>query len=128
MTEPIKQIPADFIDLPKYVSSPDHKYVYINGSRMGFSPWDFRIICSSAKDNNGDGVNEDQVTLIMSPQHAKVMLQNWITTIKGYEELFGLIPDLGAMLKAAKKKTKDGEAEKAESKKTASGRNIRMRK
>lgn len=98
-----KETLAVVTQAPKYGQAQDHKYIYVNGARMAISPWDLRIVYSTAKDIGGDTINEDQVTVVMSPQHAKAALRNWATTIKKYEDIFGVIPDLTDLLETAKK-------------------------
>lgn len=59
------------------------------------------MVFSCVKEIDNAQVNEDQVTIIVSPQHAKVLLKHWGLAIEKYEEQFGPIPDLGPILEAA---------------------------
>lgn len=83
-----------------FTRSIQHREIYVNGSRFGVSPWDLRIVYSTA---GGEGIaGEDQVTVIMSPQHALVAMNAWKKAIEAYEKLFGTIPDLEPKLEAAR--------------------------
>lgn len=71
----------------------EHKSIYVNSSRMGISPYDVRMVLGQVVELTEGQVNEDQVTLIMSPQHAKVFLRNLGKTIALYETNFGEIKE-----------------------------------
>jgi hypothetical protein len=73
----------------------DYKNMYVNATKMGVSPWDIRVTVGQVIENaDGTNVTEEQITLLMSPQHAKVVLQSLQTTIEVYERTFGEIKDL----------------------------------
>ena len=99
VTEQLKQIGESFITRP----TSDHKVIYANSNRMGVSPWDIRITFGQMSEVFGEGaVNEEMLTVVMSPQLAKVTMHSLISTIKQYEGMFGEIPDLGGIVKLAK--------------------------
>lgn len=75
------------------VKSPEHKIFYVNSSRMGISPYDVRVIVGQVVEVAEGQVNEDQATIIMSPEHAKAFLRSLEKTIASYEETFGEIKD-----------------------------------
>jgi len=76
--------------------SPNHHEVYTNTSKVGMGPWDMRLIFGHLIEGAtpNQQVMEDLVTVVMSPQHAKVLLLSWQSAIKAYEDNFGAIPDL----------------------------------
>ena len=80
----------------------DHREIYTNSSKIGTTPWDMRIVFGHVIDlpQMGQQKLEDLVTIVMSPQHAKVLLGAWTKAIEAYEATFGTIPDL---TEAAKK-------------------------
>ena len=43
--------------------------------------------------DGGQQINEDLVTIIMSPQHIKAFVAGILRTIAAYEKTFGEIPD-----------------------------------
>src|SRR3989304_820553 len=75
---------------------------YVNSSRMAVSPWDVRLTVGQVIEAAGRQVNQDEATLIMSPQHAKQFLQSLEKTIRQYEEMFGAIPEPAALIEKAK--------------------------
>ena len=83
--------------------SPNHRVVYVNSSRMGVSPWDVRVILGQVSEVADGQQNQDEVTLVMSPQHAKIFLRNFETTIATYEGMFGKITDLTDVIEKAKR-------------------------
>lgn len=74
---------------------PNYQEIYSNTTKVGVSPWDLRIIYGHMVEQApGQQVVEDLVTIVMSPQHAKVLYAHWARAIKTYEDRFGVIPDL----------------------------------
>ncbi len=92
---------------PSFVPAADFREIYTNGVRLGITPWDIRIIFSCTKLINSQPVNEDQVSMVMSPQHMKAMQKHFDAMIQSYEENFGLIPDLTGAMTASVKGTTD---------------------
>jgi hypothetical protein len=88
-----KPVPIVVVPGPKHA---DHREVYTNTSKIGMGPWDLRLIFGHLIEGAtaSQQIIEDLVTVIMSPQHAKVLLSSWQNAIKTYEETFGVIPDL----------------------------------
>jgi len=88
-----KIVPGVAVIGPKH---PDHREIYTNTSKIGLGPWDIRLIFGHLIEGATpqQQVMEDLVTIIMSPQHAKVLLASWQNALKTYEDNFGVIPDL----------------------------------
>lgn len=82
--------------------SAGYRSIYVNSSRMGVSPWDVRLTVGQVVELGAGQVNQDEATLIMSPQHAKQFLRSLEKTIGSYEEVFGPIADLTAAIESAK--------------------------
>ena len=82
------------------VNSPSFQTVYSNAVSMLRTPFDIRVNFGLSKAQQAseptDGpiqmVNEQQVTVLMSPHHAKIFALIFITEIKKWEEQFGPIP------------------------------------
>jgi hypothetical protein len=74
--------------------SPAHQEIYTNTSKVGLSPWDIRLVFGHIIEKNGTQMLEDLVTVVTSPQHAKVLVSAWAKAVQSYEENFGAIPDL----------------------------------
>ena len=80
--------------------SESYAIVYCNSTKMSISPWDVRITVGALVESGvSEMVNEDRLTLVMSPQHAKAVLDSLATTVRLYEESFGTIPDVQAIIK-----------------------------
>lgn len=82
---------------PELIRAPDYKKIYVNTTRMAISSWDIRMhLGQSSETLDGGNLNEDLVSVIMSPAHAKAMLQSLAKTIQAYEQHFGeiLSPEL----------------------------------
>jgi Protein of unknown function (DUF3467) len=81
---------------------PDHQEIYSNTTKAGFGPWDIRLIFGHIIEGAlpNQQVAEDLVTVVMSPQHAKVLIASWEKIIKAYEDQFGIIPDLTSVVEA----------------------------
>ena len=73
---------------------PEYKVLYINSTRQGISPWDVRLTMGQVRETPDGPLNEDHVTIVMSPPQAKAFALNLIKTIGIYESTFGEIPDL----------------------------------
>lgn len=87
-------------DIPT-AQGPGHRIIYVNSSRMGVSPWDVRMIVGHVVEVGGGQLNQDEATLVMSPQHAKQFHKSLTKTLSSYEEIFGPISDLSAVLERA---------------------------
>ena len=90
-----------FSTIPPTTRSANYQTVYANGAKIGMSPWDLRITFSHSIEGNPGIVNEEQVTVVMSPQQAKAVLHNWALTIKSYEQMFGEMKDIQGILREA---------------------------
>jgi hypothetical protein len=88
-----KLVPVPAIPGPQH---RDHREIYTNTSKVGVGPWDIRLIFGHIIEGTipNQQVMEDLVTIVMSPQHAKVLVASWEKAIKTYEDNFGVIPDL----------------------------------
>jgi hypothetical protein len=82
---------------------PDHQEIYTNTARIGVSPWDIRIMFGHVIEPipNKPQVGQDLVTIVMSPQLAKILMGQWAKSIASYEAAYGEIPDLTSILQAA---------------------------
>jgi hypothetical protein len=81
--------------------------VYANTCRVGISPWDIRLIFGQMIEAApGKSVNEDQVTVVMSPQQAKAVLKGWQDSIARYEATFGEIPNPALVIERARASAK----------------------
>jgi hypothetical protein len=74
----------------------NYREIYANVSRVALSAWDLRIVFGQSVEGEKPGTLtiKDMFTVVMSPQHAKVLLDSWVQAIKTYEDNFGVIPDL----------------------------------
>lgn len=78
---------------------PEHKEWYSNTTRIGVTPWDVHIVFGHVIEHGPAQQNiEDLVSIVMSPQHAKVLLGQWAQAIQTYEAQFGPIPDLAQIV------------------------------
>ena len=74
--------------------SEDHRNIYVDTSKIGLSPWDFRFTFGLLLEPSpAKSANEEQVTVIMSPQHAKTFLRILGDNLKTWEDEFGVIND-----------------------------------
>lgn len=80
--------------------SPEHREIYTNTTKIGLTPWDLRIVFGHAVQKANAFASEDLVTVVMSPQHAKVLLGAWTKAVENYEKMFGEIKDLTALAAA----------------------------
>lgn len=86
---------------PEFKQSPLFRTIYANTTKMAYTPWDVRISFSQLVDaSQGGSIIEEEVCLVMSPQHAKVVAAIWQDTIRQYESKFGEVPDLREISKA----------------------------
>ncbi len=60
--------------------------IYINGSRIGLSPFDIRVTFGLLLEvTPSNAVNSELVTVVMSPQHAKSLARILNENIKNWE-------------------------------------------
>lgn len=82
------------LGMPPMVQGDSHQTVYINSSRAGISPWDIRFSLGQVVERTPtESVNQDVVTVIMAPGHAKAFLAQVSKAIQAYEDSFGPIND-----------------------------------
>lgn len=74
-------------------------FFYSNGLELAVSPYDitFKFLRQGAPDNGQPGVELqpkklDEITVALSPGHAKAMLTMLYNSINGYERQVGIIP------------------------------------
>ena len=77
------------------IKAADFKVVYCNALRMGAGPYDVQFMFGMIQERNGpeDQVVEEQVMVIVSPQHARALMNSLRITLETYENNFGPIPD-----------------------------------
>ena len=84
-----------------FKQSPLFRTIYANTTKLAYTPWDVRISFSQLIDaSQGSSIIEEEVCVVMSPQHAKVLVAMWQDTIHQYESKFGVVPDLREASKA----------------------------
>jgi hypothetical protein len=78
---------------PVRTKAADARTIYIDAARMASSPWDIRIHFSLLKETEpGVVVDEEQVVIIMSPQHAKALMGVVVKNVKKWEDKYGKLP------------------------------------
>jgi hypothetical protein len=91
-------MPQAQVDKPQatavqYVGSENAFSLYVNSAEMGLSGWDVRMklgeIVGQAED--GRAIVKNLGTIVMSPAHAKAVLEALQKTVRIYEEKFGEI-------------------------------------
>lgn len=93
---------STFSQLPNTAKNEKYQTLYINASRMGISPWDVRMTLGHVLEREpGIAINEDQVTIVMTPSMAKALLENLAMTIRAYEQAFGEIGNPTATIEKA---------------------------
>lgn len=71
---------------------PDARTIYVDSTRMALSPWDIRFHFGLLKEKEqGIVVDEEQAVVIMSPQHAKAVLDVLKSNIEKWEAAHGKI-------------------------------------
>jgi hypothetical protein len=77
---------------PKFIDSDSRFLIYCNMTEMSVSPWDVRIKLMESFDNEGNvPIVKRHGVMLMSPVHAKAMLEALEQTVRVYEEKFGEI-------------------------------------
>jgi hypothetical protein len=95
-------MPTPEISTPKFIDSDSPFLIYCNMTEMSVSPWDVRIKLLESFDNDGIiPVVKKHGVMVMSPAHAKAMLEALEQTVRIYEEKFGEI-DLTKIKEAIK--------------------------
>lgn len=90
---------SDFNVNPRITRSEGYKTIYANAVKLALSPWDLRITFSQTLEvMPPEIVNEELITVVMSPQQAKAAMIHWVNTVKIYEDTFGTIPDIGKVI------------------------------
>ncbi|MBA2339139.1 MAG: DUF3467 domain-containing protein [Pyrinomonadaceae bacterium] len=76
----------------KVIRSEDYRTVYTNAAKIGLTTWDVRLTFSTIVEAEvGKLATEEQVTVIMSPQHAKDLLRVFVINLANWEKQFGAI-------------------------------------
>ena len=92
---------------PPMVQGDSHQTIYINSSRVGISAWDIRFSLGQVVERTPNvSVNQDMVTVIMAPGHAKAFLAQVTQSIQAYEDAFGPIHDPTPSILAARQAKK----------------------
>ena len=75
------------------IRSPEWKYIYANNVAVSPSTFDVTLVFSQVRDaGEGKGlINEEQVSIVVSPHHFKILSQHIERAVKQYEELNGPI-------------------------------------
>jgi hypothetical protein len=76
-----------------YLGSEGAPSLYVNSVEMGASAWDVRVKLGEAFGQYADGrpIVKHLATLVMSPAHAKAMMEALQITVKTWEDKFGEI-------------------------------------
>lgn len=81
------------------VRSPLYSSAYVNSAQIGSTPFEFRLTLSEMRElEPGTLGMEEKITLVMSPQHIKVMVMLISQNLKRWEEANGAIRIPGGML------------------------------
>jgi len=87
---------------PQRIDSPTKFSVYCNSTEVLLSPWDMRInVMENIPPKEGQAQLMVHGSVVMSPVHAKALLQALAQTITLYEEKFGEL-DVQKILAAQK--------------------------
>jgi hypothetical protein len=88
---------SDSIPTPNIprIRDPGFRDVYANVSLTGLTPYDLTLIFAKTGEFNGQPVQNELVSVTMSPQHFKAFCRSASETLKAYEAVFGelKIPD-----------------------------------
>lgn len=102
---PEQDSPAKEESDPKPLPSeqaPHYRLVYSNAVNMYKTAWDFRFDFGTLQGGTAGRplLNQEQVSVVMSPQHAKVFTIIALGEIKKWEDKFGEIKLSEAVIKA----------------------------
>jgi hypothetical protein len=79
---------------PPIVRASDYRTIYANATRIGLSAYDVRLTFGIIVEAEpGKAVNQDQITVIMSPQHAKAVIKIMQDNLPIWEAQYGKMPD-----------------------------------
>jgi len=73
------------------VRSPNFLKIYVNSAQIEASIWDFRLIFGEMTQSSGKLLVEQSLAVIMSPQHAKALLNILASNLQEYEKKVGQI-------------------------------------
>ncbi len=79
--------------LGKYKRSPNFTVIFTNNVNFAYTPVDIQMVCSrtmASMDKNVKDI-EEIATIIMTPQHAKAVLDALQGNIRAYEKVHGEI-------------------------------------
>jgi hypothetical protein len=89
-----------------FKKAADHKVVYSNVIRTGVTPFDIRIVFGHVIEaeaaDSPPQISEDLVTVILAPEEAKTIIPYLQAAVAGYEDQFGKIRDIPAILEKMK--------------------------
>jgi Protein of unknown function (DUF3467). len=75
-------------DIPHHRAA-DYRSIYANSARLRTSLYDFSFVLGEISADDDKLECEDRVQIVMSPQHAKVLLAILDRNVRAYEEKFG---------------------------------------
>lgn len=79
---------------PGITRSDQYRAIYVDSSKLGYSPWDIRLTFGLLIEELPNKiVNQEQVTIILSPGHGKTLLRILQEQIPMWEKQFGEIRD-----------------------------------
>jgi hypothetical protein len=65
--------------------------VYANSANLEITPWDFKLVFGELIRDKGEHKIEEIVAVVMSPQHAKALLNVMQNNVREYEKQVGEI-------------------------------------
>jgi hypothetical protein len=77
---------------PIRTKAADARTIYVDSTRMARSPWDIRLHFGLLKEAEPGVIHEEEmIVVLMSPQHAKAVLNDLRGTVKKWEDEYGEI-------------------------------------
>jgi hypothetical protein len=78
-----------------FVKSQDFKSYYVNNVKIIMTPNDFGLVCGQIQppDGSTETVVEEQFAVRLSPQSLKVLAHSLLSTLEGWEKIFGKLPE-----------------------------------
>jgi lambda repressor-like predicted transcriptional regulator len=73
------------------VVSEKFSKIYANSVNLDMTPWDFSLIFGELKKSGNTMIIEQNISIVMSPQHTKALANVLVTQVKEYERLIGEI-------------------------------------
>lgn len=76
---------------PRTIRSQDFKKLYTNSVNIERTLFDFRLVFGEISRDSGEVINEERISIAMSPQHAKVLARILVQNVHDYEQQIGEI-------------------------------------